>query len=354
MSKLFTPYVIRGLEIKNRIWVSPMCQYSSQEGMPTDWHFVHLGSRAVGGAGLVMAEASAVSPEGRISPDDSGIWMDAQATAFQRITGFIRAQGAVAAIQLAHAGRKASTAVPWKGGATLSTREGGWIPWAPSAIPFTDGDPLPHEMSLDDTRTVIRQFEEAAQRSLAAGFQVIELHMAHGYLLHEFLSPLSNRRQDEYGGSFENRIRFPLQVARAVRKLWPEELPLFVRISASDWKAGGWDVEQSVLFARELSAIGVDLIDCSSGGLVADAKITAGPAYQVPFADKIRREAGIATAAVGMITEPHQAEEILQSQKADAIFMAREFLRDPYWPMHAASALNAEIGWPKQYERARR
>jgi len=352
MSKLFTPYTIRGLEIKNRIWVSPMCQYSSREGMPTDWHFVHLGSRAVGGAGLVMVEASAVSPEGRISPDDSGIWTDEQAQAFQRITQFIRSQGAVAGIQLAHAGRKASTDAPWNGGGTLSTGQRGWTPWAPSAIPFTNGDPLPHEMSLADVHTVIRQFEEAALRGRAAGFQVIEIHMAHGYLLHEFLSPLSNHRQDEYGGSFENRIRFPLRVARAVRKLWPEELPLFVRISASDWKEGGWDVEQSVLLARELSTIGVDLIDCSSGGLVADAKITVGPAYQVPFAEKIRREAGIATAAVGMITEPHQAEEILHSQKADAIFMAREFLRDPYWPIHAAKVLNAEIDWPKQYGRA--
>ena len=353
MSRLFSPLKIRDIEFKNRIFVSPMCQYSSDSGMPTDWHLVHLGSRAVGGASLVMVEASAVSREGRISPDDSGMWSDDHALAFQRITRFIKDQGAVPGIQLAHAGRKASTDAPWRGGKSLAAEERGWQPMAPSPIPFDDASPMPREVTQGDLEEILSQFLAAARRSLAAGFEVMEIHMAHGYLLHEFLSPLSNRRTDEYGGPMENRMRLPLAVAKALRQAWPDHLPLFVRISCTDWVEGGWDLVQSIELCRRLKAFGVDLIDCSSGALVPHAKIPAGPGFQVPFAAAIRSEAQIATGAVGLITQPVQAEQIIATGQADAILMAREFLRQPYWPLHAAKALNVDIPWPSQYLLAR-
>ncbi len=353
MSQLFTPLRLRDVEFRNRVFVSPMCQYSSDDGLPTDWHLVHLGSRAVGGAGLVMVEATAVSPEGRISPWDSGIWHDGHAEAFARITRFVRAQGAVPGIQLAHAGRKASVDVPWRGGRPLGPTEKGWEPIAPSAVPFAPGYPLPREMTAADIGAVVAAFTAAARRALAAGFEVVELHMAHGYLLHEFLSPLANQRRDEYGGSLRGRARLPLEVAAAVREAWPERLPLFVRISATDWVEGGWDLGQSIQLARWLKELGVDLVDCSSGGTVPSASIPMGPGYQVPFAAAIRREAGIATGAVGLITEPAQAEQIVATGQADAVLLARELLRDPYWPLRAARALGADIPWPPQYLRAK-
>ena len=322
--------------------------------MPTDWHLVHLGSRAVGGAGLVIVEATAVSPEGMISPDDSGIWNDRQAAAFLPITRFIREQGAVPGIQLAHAGRKASTDLPWLGGAPLSPAARGWQPLAPSPLPFASGYPVPRELTADDLDTVEAQFCAAARRALAAGFQVVEIHMAHGYLLHEFLSPLANHRSDDYGGPLDNRLRFPLRVARSVREAWPAELPLFVRISATDWVEGGWDLGQSISLAHRLKEIGVDLIDCSAGFLTSDAAIPFGPGYQTPFATAIRREAGIATGAVGFITDPAQAEQIVATGLADAVLLAKEMLRDPYWPLHAARALGVDAGWPVQYERAKK
>ena len=361
-SKLFTPLDIKGLEFKNRIWVSPMCQYSSKNGHPTDWHFVHLGSRAVGGAGLVMVEATAVSPEGRISPDDSGIWSDEHIPGFLRLSEFIKSQNAVAGIQIAHAGRKASTSAPWLGNRFLSPDEGGWDTVAPSSIPFQVTDKAPREMTMDDIDQVREDFVSAAGRCLAAGFQVLELHMAHGYLLHEFLSPLANHRKDKYGGSLENRMRFPLEITRAVREVWPRELPLFVRISATDWVRDdewnlvsdnrSWDLASSITFSRALKAAGIDLIDCSSGGMLANASIPVTPGYQVPFADIIRKEAQIMTAAVGLITEPQQAESILASGQADAIFMARELLRNPYWPLQTARAFEVKTDKPRQYGRA--
>jgi len=350
---LFSPLKLRDVVFRNQVFVSPMCQYSSDNGMPTPWHLVHLGSRAVGGAGLVMVEATAVSPQGRISPDDSGIWSGAHGQAFAPIAKFIEGQGAVPAVQLAHAGRKAATQAPWKGRGKVDVADGGWQTIGPSAIPFNDEYPMPREMTRQDMDEVTAQFVLAAQHSLAAGFRVVELHMAHGYLLHEFLSPLSNHRNDEFGGSLENRMRFPLRVAKAVREIWPPGLPLFVRISATDWSPGGWDLPQSVCFSSELRDLGVDLIDCSSGGNVAAAKIPLSPGYQVPFAEAIRREAGIATGAVGLVTEPKQADEIISSGNADAVLLARALLRDPYWPLHAAQALGAEIRWPVQYERAK-
>jgi 2,4-dienoyl-CoA reductase-like NADH-dependent reductase (Old Yellow Enzyme family) len=351
--KLFSPFQLRQKKFKNRIFVSPMCQYSSEDGMPNDWHLVHLGSRAVGGAALVTVEATAVSPEGRISPWDSGIWSDKHAGAFQRITAFVKAQGCIPGIQLAHAGRKASIDVPWRGDEPLAPDKGGWQPMAPSSVPFQDRSPVPAEMTLQDVEKVISQFRTAAQRSLQAGFEVLELHMAHGYLLHEFLSPLSNRRKDDFGGPLENRERFPLKVAAKVREVWPESLPLFVRISCTDWAEDGWDLGQSIDFCRRLKGVGVDLIDCSSGGLVPDVVIPVGPGYQTPFAAAIRREVGIPTGAVGFITEPVQAEQILATDQADAIIMAREMLRHPYWPLHAARALKVDIPWPNQYKRAK-
>lgn len=353
MSRLFEPLKIRDIEFRNRIFVSPMCQYSSDEGMPSDWHLVHLGSRAVGGAALVMVEATAVSPEGRISPFDSGMWSQAHALAFKRIAAFVRGQGAVPAIQLAHAGRKASTDAPWRGGKPLSHSQGGWLPMAPSPIAFDEQSQTPREMTREDIEEVSAQFLAAARFSLEAGFEVIEIHMAHGYLLHEFLSPLSNRRTDEYGGTLENRIRFPLEVAGALRRAWPDHLPVFVRISCTDWIEGGWDLAQSVEFCRRLKNLGIDLVDCSSGALAPHAKIPAAPGFQVPFAAAVRREAQIATGAVGLITDPAQAEQIVVTGCADVVIMAREFLRQPYWPLHAAKALNADTPWPLQYQRAK-
>lgn len=352
MSRLFSPLTLRSVTFRNRIFVSPMCQYSSREGMPTDWHMVHLGSRAVGGAGLVMVEATAVSPEGRISPDDSGLWSDEHAREFLPITRFMREQGAVAGIQLAHAGRKGSCELPWRGGGPLGPDECGWQPLAPSSLPFDQGHPIPRTLTAIDLDLVEEQFRLAARRALAGGFQVVEIHMAHGYLLHEFLSPLVNHRDDEYGGNLENRMRFPLRIARAVRGEWPEDLPLFVRISATDWVEGGWDIEQSVALARELKGVGGDLMDCSSGFVVPDEPVPFGPGFQVPFAARVRSEAGIATGAVGYIVDPAQAEQILATGQADAVLLGREMLRDPYWPLHAAARLRSKITWPDQYLRA--
>jgi len=357
MSALFSPLTFRAVRFRNRIFVSPMCLYSSEDGMPTPWHLVHLGSRAVGGAGLIMVEATAMAPEGRISPADSGLWSPAHAAAFVAITEFIHAQGSVAAIQLAHAGRKASTRAPWDpagAGRPIAPDEpGGWRTVAPSALPFRDGDPEPHALTEAGLDEVVAQFTRGAQLALDAGFRVVEIHMAHGYLLHEFLSPLSNLRTDAHGGDFAGRTRLPLRVTEAVRAAWPAELPLFVRISASDWAEGGWTIEDSVAFSRLLKERGVDLVDCSSGGAVPWAKIEAGPGYQVPFARAVRAGAGIATGAVGQITEPAQAEEIIASGGADAVFLARGFLADPYWPLHAAAALGVDMPWPRQYGRGK-
>ncbi|HVA66700.1 MAG TPA: NADH:flavin oxidoreductase/NADH oxidase [Elusimicrobiota bacterium] len=352
---LFSPLKIRGVEFKNRVFVSPMCQYSSEDGLPTDWHLVHLGSRAVGGAALVVVEATAVSPEGRISPQDSGLWSERHAEAFARITRFIKERGAVPGIQIAHAGRKGSTPVPWDKsfGKSVPPDKGGWVPPAPSAVPFDAGYPLPREMSVADVEKAARDFGKAARLARQAGFEVLELHFAHGYLVHEFLSPLSNHRQDSYGGAPANRMRLALAIAENVRRQWPEEFPLFARISATDWSPGGWDLPDSVALAKSLKGLGVDLIDCSSGGMVPHAQIPLGPGYQTPFSEAIRREAEILTGAVGLITEPRQAEGILAQGKADAVFLARELLRDPYWPLRAAKALGADAPWPKQYERAK-
>jgi len=353
MSRLFSPLTLRKVTFKNRIFVSPMCQYSSIDGLSNDWHLVHLGTRAVGGAALVMVEATAVSPQGRISPDDSGIWSDAHAEAFAPIARFIREQGAVAGIQLAHAGRKASTDRPWTGGYPLGPEKRGWQPIAPSPVPFAPEHPMPREATKADLDEIQQQFVDAVKWAKIAGFQVVEIHMAHGYLLHEFLSPLSNHRKDEFGGSLENRMRFPLSVARAVRDAWPKDLPLFARISATDWVEGGWDLAQSVELCKRLKQIGVDLIDCSSGGSVPYAVIPAGPGFQTPFATAIRKEVGIATATVGFITDPVQAEQIIATDLADAVVLARELLRDPYWPLHAAKALKVDVAWPNQYLRAK-
>jgi 2,4-dienoyl-CoA reductase-like NADH-dependent reductase (Old Yellow Enzyme family) len=350
---LFDPFTLRSVTFRNRIFVSPMCQYSSGDGLPNDWHLVHLGSRAVGGAGLVMVEASGVSPAGRITAWDSGIWSQQHANAFRRIAAFIESNGAVAGIQLAHAGRKASTDVPWRGGRVIADGPHSWQTLAPSPIPFRDSEPVPHELTSGEIDEIVEQFVQSTELALDAGFRVVELHMAHGYLLHEFLSPLSNVRTDEYGGSLENRMRFPLRVAERVRETWPDHLPLFVRISASDWADGGWDLPQSIVFAKRLHELGVDLIDCSSGGAVPGAKIEIGPGYQVPFARAIRAEAGVATGAVGLITDAHQADEIIRSGSADAVLLARELLRDPYWPLHAAHILGVDVPWPDQYQRAK-
>jgi len=352
-NKLFSPLKLREVIFRNRIFVSPMCMYSAVEGVPNDWHLVHLGSRAVGGAGLVIAEATAVCPEGRISTGDIGLWNDQQMAAFERITAFITGQGAVPGVQLAHAGRKASFATPRDGGLLLHPGEGGWEVVAPSAIAYSDDYAMPHALSTNEIDTVVQQFSEATHRALKAGFRVVEIHMAHGYLMHEFLSPLTNQREDEYGGALENRMKLPLRVARAVRKAFPENLPVFVRISATDWAEEGWDLKQSIVFCNALKAIGIDLIDCSSGGQVDYAKIPVGPGYQVPFAKAIKYETGIPTGAVGMITKSMQAEEILQNEDADVIIMGREMLRDPYWPIHTAKEMDAEIQWPVQYLRAK-
>jgi 2,4-dienoyl-CoA reductase-like NADH-dependent reductase (Old Yellow Enzyme family) len=351
---LFESLKIRRIEFRNRIFVSPMCEYSSRDGLPNDWHMVHLGSRAVGGAGLVLTEATAVSAVGRISPADTGLWNGAQVDAWRPIVRFVREQGAVPGVQLAHAGRKASTKVPWEGSGPVPAAEGGWQTVAPSAIPFDAGYPAPHALTAAELDAVAGEWTAAARRARAAGFDVIELHMAHGYLLHQFLSPLSNQRTDEYGGSLENRMRFPLRVARAVRAAWPDDLPLLARISATDWTEGGWDLEQSVVLSAALRDAGVDLIDCSSGGNVPHAKIPAGPGYQVPFAERIRRDVHIPTGAVGLITEAEQANAIIAEGKADAVVMARELLRDPYFPLRAAKQLGVEVRWPNQYLRAKR
>jgi 2,4-dienoyl-CoA reductase-like NADH-dependent reductase (Old Yellow Enzyme family) len=354
MAKLFEPLRIRSIEFRNRIAVSPMCEYSSVDGFANDWHLVHLGSRAVGGAGLVITEAAAVSPEGRITPDDLGIWRDEQIEFLNRITKFLEAHGAVPGIQLAHAGRKASNFSPWKGGKPLQKEQGAWQTLSPSAIAYKDGDPLPKEMSEDNIRKVLADFKAASKRAIKAGFKVFEIHAAHGYLINEFLSPLSNQRQDEYGGSFENRIKILIQIVDVVRETIKDHLPLFVRISASDWEEGGWTIDDSVRLAQVLKTKGVDLIDCSSGGNSWTQKIPAGPLYQVPFAEKIKKETGILTAAVGLITSAKESEEILSSNKADLIFLARQFLRDPYFPLHAATELGIDIQWPEQYERAKK
>lgn len=353
MSLLFTPLRLRGAELRNRILVSPMCQYSSADGFPGDWHLVHLGSRAVGGAGMVMVEATAVTPEGRISPQDSGLWSADHAAAFERITAFVAAQGAVPAIQLAHAGRKASTDAPWHGRRLVGETEGGWQPVGPSPIRFDSLSAVPRELSRADIAGLVERFRDSTRWAVSAGFRAIELHMAHGYLVHEFLSPLSNARTDEYGGPLEHRMRFALEITAAVREELPDELPLLARISASDWVKRGWDLPQSIELCRRLAAAGVDLIDCSSGGSTPDAVIPFGPGYQVRFAEAIRREAGVPTAAVGLITSAAQAESILATGQADAVCLARELLRDPYWPLHAARELGVRVPWPVQYERAR-
>jgi 2,4-dienoyl-CoA reductase-like NADH-dependent reductase (Old Yellow Enzyme family) len=353
-ASLFSPLTLRGITLKNRLVVSPMCQYSSVDGLASDWHLVHLGSRAIGGASLVFTEAAAILAEGRISPGDLGIWKDAHVERLARVTAFLRANGAVAGIQLAHAGRKASTAEPWKGGKPLSMAQGGWSPiFAPSAIPFDEGYQTPVALDRMDIRCIVTAFADAAQRALHAGFEVIELHAAHGYLVSEFLSPLSNTRTDEYGGGFENRTRLAREIVESVRKVWPETLPLFIRISATEWVDGGWDVEQSVELARMLAPLGVDLIDCSSGGNVPRLRIPTGPGYQVPLAERVRADARVPTGAVGLITTAKQAEEIVQSGRADLVFLAREELRDPYFPLRAAKQLGAETSWPVQYLRAR-
>ena len=349
---LFEPLALRGVTFRNRIGVSPMCQYSSEDGFVNEWHLVHLGSRAVGGAGLVIMEASAVTAPGRISPQDVGIWKDDHIPWLARVARFVGAQGAVAGIQLAHAGRKASTRPPWEGGSTIPAEEGGWQPQAPSPVPFHAEDRVPDELTTAEIDGVVAAFAAGACRALEAGFRLVEIHGAHGYLIHEFLSPLSNRRTDEYGGPLENRMRFALRVVEAVRREWPAGLPLFLRISATDWVEGGWSVGDSVELSRRAAALGVDLVDCSSGGLAREQKIALGPGYQAPFAERIRREAGIPTAAVGLITTPAQAEEIVATGKADVILLAREFLRDPYFPLHAAKTLGAQIIAPKQYSRA--
>jgi 2,4-dienoyl-CoA reductase-like NADH-dependent reductase (Old Yellow Enzyme family) len=349
---LFSPLKIRSVEFANRIGVSPMCEYSSEDGFANDWHLVHLGCRAQGGAGLVMTEASAVLPEGRISPADLGIWKDEHIPMLKRVAAFIHSQGARAGVQLAHAGRKGSMAPPFVPEALVTPEQGGWRPVGPSAMAFAPHYGVPRALDEDGIAAVVEGFRQAAQRALEAGFDVVEIHGAHGYLLHEFLSPLANRRTDQYGGSFENRARLMLEVAEAVRGAWPEDLPLFVRISATDWADGGWTEDESVELARRLRSHGVDLVDVSSGGMVPHAKIPAAPGYQVPFATRIRHEAAIATAAVGLITEPEQANTIIANGEADLVLLARQMLRDPYWPLRAAAALNEQATWPVQYLRA--
>ncbi|QOY62095.1 NADH:flavin oxidoreductase/NADH oxidase [Lysobacter sp. H21R4] len=352
MSHLFEPLQQRSVDFRNRLVVSPMCQYSARDGMPDDWHLVHLGSRAAGGAGAVIAEATAIAPEGRISPEDTGIWNDAQGDAWSRIAGFIEQQGAVAGIQLAHAGRKASTYAPWRGRGAVTPSDGGWTPVAPTALAFDAHYAQPQALDRSGIARIIEEFAMAARRSLAAGFRLLEVHAAHGYLLHQFLSPLSNRREDDYGGSFQNRIRLLLEVLDAARNEWPADLPLWVRISATDWAEGGWDIEQSIALSRLLAGHGVDLVDVSSGGLVPDVMIPVEPGYQVPFAARIRREAGIATGAVGLITNAAQAEALVAKGDADMVLLARELLRDPYFPQRAAKQLGAELPVPVQYQRA--
>lgn len=356
MPNLLDSLNLRGMTMRNRIGVSPMCQYSSDDGKAIDWHLVHLGSRAVGGAGLIIVEATAVEARGRISPGDAGLWSDEQIEPLARINRFVAGQGAVPAIQLAHAGRKASTARPWEGDKFLSKAQGGWDIVGPSPIPFHDNDPAPSELDHKEIRAIQRAFVAATERAERAGFQMLEVHGAHGYLIHSFHSPLSNVRRDEYGGSFENRIRFTLETVRLVRSKWPENKPLAVRLSCTDWYDGGWTLEESVELAGRLKGEGVDLIDCSSGAGTPKARIPAGASFQVPFADTIKRQVGIATAAVGLITDPMQADEVIRNGRADVVLLAREMLRDPYWPMHAARALGKadRLPPPLQYARAAR
>lgn len=353
MTSLFHPIKIRDIEFKNRIAVSPMCQYSSIDGFANNWHLVHLGSRAVGGAAIVIAEATAITANGRITPHDLGIWKDDHILKLREIAQFISQQNCIPAIQLAHAGRKASHHRPWDGGKALTPQEGAWQTVAPSAIAFSEEDPTPKALSLEEIKSYVQHFSTAALRALEAEMKVIEIHAAHGYLIHEFLSPLSNHRTDDYGGSFENRIRFLLEIITAVRKVWPLHLPLFVRISATDWTEKGWNSDDSVALAKILKTMEVDLMDCSSGGILPNIHIPVEPGYQVPLAKKVKIDADIKTAAVGWITEAKQAEEIISTSKADFVFMAREMLRDPYFPLHAAHILNTELHWPSQYERAK-
>ncbi|MDB5268543.1 MAG: oxidoreductase [Hymenobacter sp.] len=353
MIKLFEPLTLRSVILKNRIVVSPMCQYSAEDGFANDWHLVHLGSRAVGGASLIIQEATAVSPEGRISPEDLGIWKDEHMPMLQRINAFIAAQGSVPGVQLAHAGRKASTYRPWSGEGVVAESAGGWPVVGPTSTPFNDNYPVPVALDAAGIQKVVADFRAATRRALAAGFKVIELHAAHGYLLHQFLSPLSNQRTDEYGGTFGNRVRLLLEVVAATREVWPDDLPLIVRLSVTDWTEGGWNAEESVQLAAMLKVRGVDLIDCSTGGNVPKAPIPVGPGYQVQFAERIKEETGILTGAVGLITTPAEAEAIIASGQADIVLLAREFLREPYFPLFAAQDLGAEVQWPAQYERAK-
>jgi 2,4-dienoyl-CoA reductase-like NADH-dependent reductase (Old Yellow Enzyme family) len=352
MTHLFEPLTVRGVTFPNRILVSPMCEYSCTDGYANDWHLVHLGSRAIGGAALVFTEATAVTPEGRISPQDLGIWSDAHVEPLARVVRFIDHHGSVAGIQLAHAGRKGSTRPPWDKPGAIAGADGGWRTLAPSALAFDAGYTVPEALTGDGIRAVIGAFADAARRARAAGFRVIEIHAAHGYLLHEFLSPLSNHRSDAYGGTFENRTRLLREIAAAIREVWPDDLPLFTRISATDWTTGGWDIEQSIELARALKPLGVDLIDCSSGGNVPRASIPTGPGYQTPFAERIRRDADILTGAIGLITGSAQADHIVRSGQADCVLLARELLRDPYWPLRAARELGYKTPWPIQYLRA--
>jgi 2,4-dienoyl-CoA reductase-like NADH-dependent reductase (Old Yellow Enzyme family) len=352
MPHLFEPLRLRGVTFANRIGVSPMCQYSSEDGLANDWHFAHLASRAVGGAGLVFTEAAGVTPEGRLSPEDLGVWSEKHFEPLERITRFIVQQGAVPGIQLAHAGRKGSTFRPWSGAGEVKPDKGGWQVVGPSAEPFADNFPMPKELTVAEIGKLQEAFVTAAKRSVDAGFRVIEVHGAHGYLFHEFYSPLSNHRTDQYGGSFENRTRFLRDTVAAVRKALPDNIVLFVRISSTDWTEGGWDIAQSVDLAKQLKAVGADVIDASSGGNVGNAKIPIGAGYQTPFAERIRREAGIATAAVGLITDAAQADQMIRNGQADFALLARELLRDPYWPLHAAQELGIKASWPAQYLRA--
>jgi 2,4-dienoyl-CoA reductase-like NADH-dependent reductase (Old Yellow Enzyme family) len=353
MAKLFTPLTIKSVTFKNRIVVSPMCEYSSADGFANEWHLVHLGSRAVGGAALIITEAAAVSAEGRISPDDLGIWKNAHLDKLRTIVSFIHKHGSVAGIQLAHAGRKASFQAPWKGTKQLSKENGGWQTVSASAVPFNKTDILPQALSTDGIKKVVADFKAAAQRSLNAGFKLIEIHAAHGYLINQFLSPLTNKRADEYGGSFDNRIKLLTEITEAIQSVWPKELPLFVRISATDWTEGGWNENDSVRLAIVLKNMGVDLIDCSTAGIIPGIEVPIAPGYQVPFAALVKKETGILTGAVGMITSAEQAEQILVKEQADFIIIAREMLRDPYFPLHAAKQLGADIEWPVQYLRAK-
>ncbi|MBS1130733.1 MAG: NADH:flavin oxidoreductase/NADH oxidase [Proteobacteria bacterium] len=352
MSHLFDPLKLRDITLKNRIGIPPMCQYSAQDGMAADWHFVHYGSRAVGGAGLMIVEATAVVPEGRISPGDLGLWKDEQIEPLAKIARFAREQGCVAAIQLAHAGRKASVGLGWGEQRTLRADEGGWQSVAPSAISFGEGYAVPHELSVAGIAEVVAAFVAAARRAVVAGFQAIEIHAAHGYLMHQFLSPLSNQRTDAYGGSFENRTRLLREVVTAVRAVWPESLPLLIRLSATDWVEGGWSADETVALCRDLKALGVDLADISTAGLVPTAKIPVGPGFQTEFAARVRHEAGLPTAAVGLITSAAQADHVLRTGQADMVLLGREILRNPYWPQQAAQELRQGGAWPNQYLRA--